>query len=139
VVRSLVTTPANRVDLTQAALLLHGEEMDVFGDAGYQGAGENKGKDLNWHTALKPGKRKVLPATAAGQSRERREKCKASIRSIVEHPFHTVKNLLGHRKARYRGLAKNETQIFTLFGVAEPVNLMRLKRPLLARQGVSLS
>ena len=79
---------------------------------------------------------KVLPATPAGRLRERREQAKASIRAIVEHPFHTVKNLLGHRKARYRGLAKNEAQLFTLFGLA---NLLRLKRELMARPGVSAS
>lgn len=139
VVHSLVTTPANTADVTQAHRLLHGEETDVFGDAGYQGVEkreENKKTDVNWHTALRPGKRKVLPATPAGRLRERREQAKASIRAIVEHPFHTVKNLLGHRKARYRGLAKNEAQLFTLFGLA---NLLRLKRELMARPGVSAS
>jgi IS5 family transposase len=29
-----------------------------------------------------------------------------------------VKNLFRHRKARYRGLAKNASQLFTLFGFA---------------------
>jgi IS5 family transposase len=29
-----------------------------------------------------------------------------------------VKNLFGHRKVRYRGLAKNEAQLFTLFGLS---------------------
>jgi IS5 family transposase len=38
-----------------------------------------------------------------------------------------VKNLLGYRKARYRGLAKNTAQLFTLFGIA---NLMLARRRL---------
>lgn len=54
---------------------------------------------------------------------------KASIRAKVEHPFHGVKNLFRHRKARYKGLAKNAAQLFSLFGLA---NLVIAKRPLLA-------
>ena len=46
------------------------------------------------------------------------EKAKASVRAFVEHPFHIVKNLFRHRKVRYRGLAKNGHQLYTLFGLA---------------------
>ncbi len=35
----------------------------------------------------------------------------------MEHPFHVVKNLFGHRKVRYRGLAKNEAHMYALFGL----------------------
>ena len=43
-----------------------------------------------------------------GQRRARRAKKPRPRRgAFVEHPFHIVKNLFGHRKARYRGLAKN--------------------------------
>jgi transposase, IS5 family len=38
--------------------------------------------------------------------------------AFVEHPFHIVKNLFGYRKVRYRGLVKNEHQIYTLFALA---------------------
>src|SRR5690606_32282536 len=34
---TLVTTPANAADVTRAHELLHGQETDAFGDAGYQG------------------------------------------------------------------------------------------------------
>ena len=42
--------------------LLHGEESDVFGDAGYQGAHKRPDarKDFTWHVAMSPGKRKEL-------------------------------------------------------------------------------
>ena len=43
----------------------------------------------------------------------------------VEHPFHVVKNLIRHRKTRYRGLAKNTAQLHTLFAMA---NLMLARR-----------
>ena len=60
------------------------------------------------------------------------EKIKASIRAKVEHPFHVIKDLFRHRKARYRGLAKNHAQLFSLFGLA---NLVIAKRRLLANHG----
>ena len=49
-----------------------------------------------------------------------RERLKALIRAVVEHPFQVV-NLAGYRKVRYRGLRKNAGQLFTLFGLANPV------------------
>jgi transposase, IS5 family len=42
---------------------------------------------------------------------------KAGIRARVEHPFRVVKRF-GHIKVRYRGLAKNTTQLHTLFALA---------------------
>ena len=60
---------------------------------------------------------------------EQAEQLKASVRAKVEHPFHVIKNLFGHKKVRYKGLAKNEAQLFSLFGLA---NLVIAKRQLLA-------
>ena len=37
VVHSVVGTAANVNDVTQAGALLHGDENDAFGDAGYRG------------------------------------------------------------------------------------------------------
>ena len=78
---------------------------------------------------MKRGKRKALPATAWGRLLEQIERTKASIRAKVEHPFHVVKNLFKHKKTRYRGLAKNEAQLFSLFGLA---NLVLARRALSA-------
>ena len=58
------------------------------------------------------------------------ERAKARIRAKGEPAFHVVKNLFRHRKARYRGLAKNAAQFFTLFGLA---NLVIAKRALMVR------
>jgi len=63
---------------------------------------------------------------------EQAEKLKASIRAKVEHPFHVMKNLFRHRKARYKGLKKNTAQLHILFGL---VNLVIAKKPLLAIHG----
>ena len=128
---SVVVTPANVNDVTRAHALLHGNETDVFGDAGYQGVekrDENQGTPVTWHVAMRPGKRRVLPGTALGTLLEKVEQAKASIRAKVEHPFLVVKHRFHHRKVRYRGLAKNTHQLFTLFGLA---NLMLAKRWLL--------
>jgi IS5 family transposase len=70
---------------------------------------------------------KALPDTECGRLNEQIEKAKASIRAKVEHPFHYVKNLFGHKKARYWGLTKNNAQLFTLFALA---NLVIAKRRL---------
>ena len=40
------------------------------------------------------------------------------VRARVEHAFGVIKHLWGYRKVRYRGLAKNAAQIFTLFALA---------------------
>jgi len=129
---TVVGTAAHVHDVTQTQALLHGEETDVFGDAGYQGVEkreENQGVPVNWHIALRPGKRKALPATPEGEQLERAERIKAGIRAKVEHPFHVVKNLFRHRKTRYRGLKKNTAQLLTLFALA---NLVLARRWLLA-------
>ena len=56
------------------------------------------------------------------------ERVKAQIRARVEHPFHVVKNLFHYKKVRYKGLAKNEAQLYSLFGLA---NLVIAKQKLL--------
>ncbi len=40
------------------------------------------------------------------------------VRARVEHAFGVIKHLWGYRKVRYRGLAKNAAQVFTLFALA---------------------
>jgi IS5 family transposase len=123
-VHTVLTTPANVNDVTQAHGLLHGQETVALGDAGYQGVAkrpENQDAPVTWHVALRPGVRRALPDDALGRLQERIERVKASLRAKVEHPFHIIKNLFKYRKARYRGLAKNQAQLFTLFGLANLV------------------
>ena len=134
-VHTLVTTSANVHDVTQAGALLHGEERDVFGDAGYSGVDkreENKERKVTWHVAMRRGLRRALPDNEWGQKLDEAERKKAQIRARVEHPFHVIKNRLKFRKTRYRGLAKNTAQLFTLFGLA---NLALAAKRLLGLQG----
>lgn len=123
-VHIVVGTAGNVSDVTQAHALLHGDEVAAFGDAGCQGVerrAENMGKPGTWYVAMKRAKRKALPKNKVGRMSEKLEHLKASVRAKVEHPFHVIKNLCHHRKTRYRGLAKNTAQLFTLFGFAHLV------------------
>jgi IS5 family transposase len=133
-VHTLIGTPANVGDVTQAGALLHGAEMHAFGDAGYQGVDKRaEAVGPRWHVAMKPGRRRKLNTISKwARLLERIEQLKASVRAKVEHPFHVVKNLFRHRKTRYKGLAKNTAQLFSLFGLA---NIVIAKRWLLAFDG----
>ena len=131
-VHTVVGTAANVSDVSQAHLLVHGEEKMRLGDAGYQGVEKRSEMiarfgHLPWMVAAKRGK---IKAMAEGKIKELTlavEKTKAQMRALVEHPFHVLKNLFGYRKVRYRGLAKNTAQLHTLFALA---NLMLVGRTL---------
>jgi len=119
-------------DVVEANGLLHGQETDAWGDAGYPGAHKraDAAPGVNWHVAMKPGKRRAMDKnTPLGQLAERIEKIKASVRAKVEHPFRVIKRQFGHVKVRYRGLAKNTAQLHTQFALA---NLWMAKRKLMA-------
>jgi IS5 family transposase len=53
----------------------------------------------------------------------------AMVRARVEHPFRILKRQFGYVKTRYRGMAKNRAQLFTLFALG---NLFLVRRRLLA-------
>lgn len=98
-------------DVTQATALLHGQETDVFRDAGYQGVVErDDAKDLkvNWHISMRPGKRKALDKNRASQRMiDQLEQLKTTIRAKAEHPFRVIKQQFGFAKVRFKRLAKN--------------------------------
>jgi IS5 family transposase len=125
-VHTVVVTAANVADITRTAELLHGEEHQVHADAGYTGVEKRAEiialeRKIDWQIACKRGLIKTLAEGAEKAARQAVEKTKASVRAFVEHPFHIVKNLFRHRKVRYRGLAKNGHQLYTLFGLANVV------------------
>jgi len=47
------------------------------------------------------------------------------LRAKVEHPFRVIKRPFGHVKTRYRGLATNRAQLFTLFALGNPFLVRR--------------
>ena len=139
-VHSLHTTPANESDVAHAHELLHGQEQTVFADAGYVGvqkrpeviqaqeAGEIR-EDVEWNVAMGRSKLKAMAKGVLKDLTQEIEHLKAQVRARVEHPFHVVKNLFKHKKTRYKGLAKNTAQLYTLFGLS---NLVIAKKALLA-------
>jgi IS5 family transposase len=122
-VHTVVVTAANVADITQTAELLHGEEKQVHADAGYLGVEKRPEfvaleRKIDWQIARKRGAIKTMAEGQEKAAVKAAEKVKASVRAFVEHPFHILKNIFGHRKVRYRGLAKNGHQLYTLFGLA---------------------
>ena len=125
-VHTVVVTAANVADVTQTAQLLHGQETQVHADAGYTGVEkraeiEALARTIDWQIACKRSLIKALSEGAEKEARKAVEKAKAAVRAFVEHPFPIVKNLFGYWKVRYRGLAKNGPQLYTLFGLANVV------------------
>ena len=127
-------TAGNVGDVVEAASLLHGQETDAFGDAGYQGASKRPDAraDVRWHIAMRPGKRAALKEDdPVDVLIDELERFKASIRAKVEHPFRVIKRQFGHVKVRYRGLKKNTAQLFTLFALS---NLWMVRSKLLSER-----
>ena len=126
-------TPANVADIAQSHQLLHGQEKEVYADAGYLGVEKrpeivSEHPGVQWHVAAKRGKVKALADGLVKELTVQLEKAKAQVRARVEHPFHIIKNLFKHRKVRYRGLVKNTAQLYSLFALA---NLVIARRTLL--------
>ena len=115
-------TSGNVADVTEGNSLLHGQETDVFGDAGYQGADKRPDAKAiqKWHVAMRPGKRRKLDKENSPVDAliDQVEKIKTSIRAKVEHPFRVIKRQFGFAKVRYRSLKKNTLQIKTLFALS---------------------
>ena len=141
-VHSLHVTSANESDVAHTHEVLHGQETEVFADAGYIGVekreeitqAQEAGKispAIKWNVAAKRGGIKAMPEGPLKQLVKKLEYMKAQVRARVEHPFHVVKNLFKHKKTRYKGLVKNAAQMFSLFGLA---NLVLAKKKLLGMQ-----
>ncbi|TDR45704.1 IS5 family transposase [Tahibacter aquaticus] len=132
-VHTVTTTAANEADVNEAEYLLHGKESVVHADAGYTGADSHVArKGLDWQIARRRSTVKALPEGREKRAIEKAEKCKASIRARVEHPFRVVKRQFGYVKVRFKGLAKNTAQILTLFALS---NLWMARKRLLAMTG----
>jgi IS5 family transposase len=148
-VHSLHTTAANESDVAHTHEVLHGQESAAFPDAGYTGVAKREEilqaqregtirSDIEWNVAL-PLRRSKITKMAEGTTKtltKALERVKAQIRARVEHPFHVVKNLFRYKKTRYKGLAKNEAQLYNLFGLA---NLVLAKKRLMAMQAAGMS
>lgn len=127
---SFTTTAANQHDLNEAHNVLHRDEEYVFADSGYRGAEKRQefsDHHLDWYIAEQPSKVKNLKKHLRKNKRAiKLEYMKASIRAFVEHPFRIIKCQFGFKKARYRGLEKNDNQLAVLFALSNMVRLTQL-------------
>src|SRR5207344_2660925 len=148
-VHSLHATAANESDVAHTHEVLHGHEAKVFLDAGYTGIEKRPeivqaqsegeiGRDIEWNVAKRRSKITKMAEGTLKALTKALERVKAQIRARVEHPFHVVKNLFHYKKVRYKGLAKNKAQLYSLFGLA---NLVMAKKKLLdgVTQGIGAS
>ena len=127
VTHSLETSTARLHDSQVWDDLLHGKEKSVWADKGYVSAEREagfEGPGKFWGVMRKAPKGSPLHPIDAQINR-----IIAMVRAKVEHPFRVIKRQFGYVKTRYRGLAKNRAQLFTLFALG---NLFLVRRKLMA-------
>lgn len=127
IVHSLETTTAKAHDSRVWDELLHGGETSVWADKAYVSVDREEafqGPDKFWGVMRKAPKGGALHRIDAQINR-----LIAKVRSRVEHPFRVLKRQFGYIKTRYRGLAKNRAQLFSLFALG---NLYLVRRRLMA-------
>ena len=96
--------PANVSDINQLAHLVR--------DAG-----------LFWAASFTASKQRPLT-----EANKRFNHKMSSIRARVEHVFRVIKRQFGYTKVRYKGIAKNAAQVFSLIGLT---NLYLARRALM--------
>ena len=83
-VHTVRATAGSVNDVVEANTLLHGEETEAWGDAGYQGADKRPDAKagVRWNIAMRPGKRRELDKTKlVDDLTDQLERLKASIRA----------------------------------------------------------
>jgi len=123
-------TTASDHDSRVIGELVREDDRAVFGDKGYYNdqikqAARKAG--VYWAVLDKAKRNRKLSA-----SQRKRNKKHASVRAKVEHVFRIVKCQFGYRKTRYKGIAKNAVQVFSLMALA---NLYQARGALLAVAG----
>lgn len=115
-VHTVRTTTAKVHDARMTDDLIRPDDVVVFGDKGYVSDKRKRAAraaGILWAVKDKRKRGRVLSS-----SQKKRNKKHGSVRAKVEHVFRVIKCQFAYRKARYRGLAKNRAQIFTLMALA---------------------
>jgi IS5 family transposase len=126
-VHSVAVTDAGAHDSTMMDELLHGEELEIYGDKAYASREKKEAAEalgVTWRINRKAKRGKKLNCADRAFNRKSNR-----TRAKVEHAFGVVKNLFGYRKVRYKGLAKNAAQVFALFTLS---NLYMARKELAA-------
>ncbi|MDH5429128.1 MAG: IS5 family transposase [Nitrospirota bacterium] len=112
IIHSTEFTTAKMHDSQLLEELQHGEEQALFGVSAYtKQADKRQARQDGFYYGLSDRGYRKHPLSSSQKKRNRRH---SSIRAKVEHPFRVIKHLWGHRKLRYKGLAKNASQFTTL-------------------------
>jgi Transposase DDE domain/Phage integrase central domain len=122
-----ITSPGSTPDSRIWDDLLHGAEASVWADKAYVSAERAEafaGPGKFWGVM-----RKAAKGGKLHPDDEYINRLIAKVRARVEHPFRVLKRQFGYIKTRYRGLAKNRAQLFSLFALG---NLYLARRRLMA-------
>ena len=123
---SAVVTTAKVHDSRVLPQLLHGQETALYGDTAYVNRARKRvyeARGLQWRVQRRAPRKAPLREGDREWNREQNK-----VRAKVEHIFQVIKHLWGHRKVRYRGLAKNEAHCLSLLALA---NLYLARKQLL--------
>lgn len=151
IVHSVTVTRANVNDIEEVGNLVHGEEHEVYGDAGYTGIEYKTGicekfqdgsGEVEWiKNRSHKGKRHLVckrrqdvefkinkkQSEITTEEEKEIEKEKSSVRIHVEHVFAVIKERFGCRKILYRTLNKVRTKLVMLFTLANVLTYSRIK------------
>ena len=103
-------------DAKVMANLIREDDTAVYGDKGYV-------SDVKMRAAEEAGvkwavKEKAKPGRALTKRQRAKNRRNGKVRAKVEHVFRVLKCQFGYRKVRYRGIAKNGAQVFSLLALA---------------------
>jgi IS5 family transposase len=96
--------------------LIRGDDRAVYGDKGYASAAKKRAAEeagVLWGV-----KEKAKPGRDLTKRQRARNRRFGKVRAKVEHVFRVLKCQFGYRKVRYRGIAKNGAQVFSLLALA---------------------
>ena len=125
-VHTVVTTAANVADVVEAKDCVRECDEEVYLDAGH--AGLEKRPEATEEGGELHGKRLFIAAKRSKVETDEdrfREHAISQVRSLVEHPFHYLKDVMRTRRTRYRGRGKNDQMPCMCFAIA---NLLMLGR-----------
>lgn len=126
-VHTVRSTTASTHDSQVLPELTHGEEELIGGDSGY--ANEIFKTHCRQAGVIYLINDKAHRNRPLSGKQRHTNRHKSAVRGKVEFPFRIVKQLWGHARVRYRGLAKNTSRLCFLFALS---NLYLVRRQLLA-------
>jgi IS5 family transposase len=98
------------------ANLIREDDTAVYGNKGY--ASDERKRAAEGAGVLWAVKEKAKPGRDLTKRQRARNRRFGKVRAKVEHVFRVVKCQFGYRRVRYRGIAENGAQMFSLLALA---------------------